>query len=234
MPRCRGRRRRDAARMRCRPTAARRPLRASSSTFSRSPGAKRTRPRARAWRSRASLQISSPSRCRRPAPGPWRAGRDGALTALEQDGDLSGVEDVERARLEPRAPQRADGGRRVVGLDDECRRGGGERVEPERHAGDQRQLPRRAAHELAEVVARDVLHDFPAGARDRAVAEHDGNARARGRAACRTGATAGPRAFRRCTRRSWGPREGRATTAGRPGAALLEGRTDAPRPRRCT
>ena len=53
---------------------------------------------------------------------------------------------------------------------------GGQRVEPERDPSDQRQRPGRAADELAEVVAGDVLDDLAAGARDRPVGEHERDA----------------------------------------------------------
>ena len=63
--------------------------------------------------------------------------------------------------------------RRVVGLDDHA-----SRPPPGAGAGagdprDEREPAARAAEELAEVVAGDVLHDLAAGARDRAVGEHD-------------------------------------------------------------
>ena len=63
-----------------------------------------------------------------------------------------------------------------VALDDEGRGRGGQGVEPQRDPGDQGEAPLRPADELAEVVARDVLHDLPAGARDRPVAEHERHA----------------------------------------------------------
>ena len=49
-------------------------------------------------------------------------------------------------------------------------------MEPERDARDEGQAPLRAAHELAEVVPGDVLHDLAARARDRPVAEDERDA----------------------------------------------------------
>ena len=49
-------------------------------------------------------------------------------------------------------------------------------METEGDACDEPELPLRAAHELPEVVARDVLHDLAAGARDRSVTEHQRDA----------------------------------------------------------
>ena len=49
----------------------------------------------------------------------------------------------------------------------------GQRVQPERHLGDQPERPRRSGVELAEVVAGDVLDDLPARSRHGAVRQHD-------------------------------------------------------------
>ena len=92
-----------------RQTAARRPRRASRARCARSPGAKRRRPRASACRSRASAQTSPVGLgAADERAGCFELGRDSALAALEQDRDAPGVEDVERARLQLRAPERVD------------------------------------------------------------------------------------------------------------------------------
>ena len=52
----------------------------------------------------------------------------------------------------------------------------GQRMQPERDALDAAEPAARAAEELAEVVARDVLHDLAARARARAVEQRDGDA----------------------------------------------------------
>ncbi len=86
------------------------------------------------------------------------------------------MEDVERARLQLRAEEGGGRPRRVLGLDDERARRRGQRVEPERDPSDQRERPGRAADELAQVVAGDVLDDLPAGVGDRPVGEHERDA----------------------------------------------------------
>ena len=100
---------------------------------------------------------------------------DGGGRSLEEHRDAARVEDVERARLGARRPDRSDDRGRVVRLDDERRRRRRNGVQPERDPRDQRQRPVRAAHELAEVVPGDVLHDGAARARDEAVAEDEGH-----------------------------------------------------------
>jgi hypothetical protein len=86
------------------------------------------------------------------------------------------MEDVERARLQLRATETPHDARRVVGLDDQRRRRRRQGMQPQRDAGDEAEPSLRAADELREVVARDVLHDLPARARDRAVAEDERHA----------------------------------------------------------
>ena len=118
-----------------------------------------------------------PPRRRRPAAGPPRSGRS------------------RRAASPRRAPRRVRGGGRRArsaraasgAAPGPCSRG----HRPRRPAlvaawgsGCRRKLtrairasrPSRPADEAAEVVARDVLHDLPAGVRDRPVGEHEGHA----------------------------------------------------------
>ena len=59
---------------------------------------------------------------------------------------------------------------------DERRRRVGQRVQAQAGAADDAQRAARAAEELAEVVAGDVLHHLPARVRDEPVAEHDRHA----------------------------------------------------------
>ena len=99
-----------------------------------------------------------------------------ARADLEQHGDTPGMNNVERARLEPRAEQRRDDRGAVLGLDEQRLRSLRQRVQAEAHAPDERQPSLGAAYETGEVVARDVLHDFAAGVRDRPVCEHESDA----------------------------------------------------------
>ena len=153
----RGARRGTPAARRARTTSARAPR----------PGASATRPRPR-----------RPSR----SPPTSDAGRrdlrrDGGGAALEQHCDAAGVEDVERARDELGGEQRRGDRRRVVRLDDDRRRGGhGVGMEAQADPADEREPAARAADELAEVVAGDVLDDLAAGVDDRAVGEHERDA----------------------------------------------------------
>ena len=114
----------------------------------------------------ASASLAADERARR-RPGRRRR----ASRALEQHRDAPGVEHVERARLQLRARSGATTRAGVVGLrDDGSRDARGTRVQAEATRADQRRGVPRAADELAEVVAGDVLHHLAARARDRAVA----------------------------------------------------------------
>ena len=86
------------------------------------------------------------------------------------------MQDVQRARLQLRVDERGDDTGNVVGLDDDRGRRGRQRVQAQRDPSDQRERALRAAHELPEVVAGDVLHDLATRARDRAVSEYQGDA----------------------------------------------------------
>ena len=97
-----------------------------------------------------------------------------------------------------------------------------------------REPPVRAADELAEVVAGDVLHDLAARVHDRAVGEHERDAEDEVARERRTGGAAGPRGCRRGRRRSSGRRAGRARGAGLRRERGRERRTAGSRPRRCT
>ena len=77
-----------------------------------------------------------------------------------------------------------------------------QRVQPQRDPLDRAEPPARAAEQLAEVVAGDVLDDLAARARARAVARAPSSRRSRGRASCRSGGAAGRRGPRAGTRRS--------------------------------
>ena len=86
------------------------------------------------------------------------------------------MEDVERARLQLGAKKLEDRAGRVVGLDRERPLGLRQWMQPKADAGDQGEPPLRAADEAGQVVAGDVLHHLPAGARDRPVRQHESDA----------------------------------------------------------
>ena len=191
----------------------------------RCPGARAPRPRRASSRPR-----------RRRARVPRRAApSDRSFAPSKQHRDPPWVEHVERARLELRAPERAHDAGRVVGLDDEGRRGGwgsGWRRSETRAISPSR--PSEPHIELAEVVAGDVLHDLAARARDRAVAEDERHAEdevARRAEAVRErpGEPPGEAGADRRVARA-----GRARAAGRPAEGRRRARRAGSRPRRCT
>src|SRR5205823_3925572 len=100
--------------------------------------------------------------------------RHRGLAALEEHGDAARVEHVERARYELGAPDRGHDAGGLRRLDHERPRRFRHPMQPQRHAGDEPEPPARAADELAEVVAGDVLDHLAAGVGDRAVREDDG------------------------------------------------------------
>ena len=81
-------------------------------------------------------------------------------------------------------------------------RGRRQRVQPQRETLDRAEPPARAAEQLAEVVAGDVLDDLAARVRARAVARARRSRRARGRASCRSDGAAARRDRRAGTRRA--------------------------------
>ena len=169
------------ARRRRRPPGGRPPRAARASVPRARPARSASRPRAAPWRARDSSHTRrrSPRAPPTSAAAPSSCAATAALAALEQHRHPAGAEDVERARHELRAEQRRDGRAASASsrLDDERARGRGQRVEPEaRRARSSASRPARAADELAEVVAGDVLHDLAAGVRDRAVGEHERDA----------------------------------------------------------
>ena len=113
-------------------------------------------------------------------PGPLG---DPGLGALQQDRDLqrspSGAVDLDRGGNELRGADRgSEPGRlgRVLDPAGHPGRGSGQRVQPESGLHDESQGAEGPGDELAEVVARDVLHHAPAGMRDASVGPHDGDA----------------------------------------------------------
>ena len=148
--------------------------RARASISARSPGAKRTRPVAAAWRSRDSSHTAVSAS----AP-PTSAARVAtcAATARSDPSNSTATRPGWRTSsalgwsCEP--SRRAATPRRVLGLDDERPRRLRQRVQPEARARDERETSLGAAHESREVVAGDVLDDLAARARDRPVREHE-------------------------------------------------------------
>ena len=96
-----------------------------------------------------------------------------ALGSFEQRRHTTGVEDIERARLQLRCEKRAGHRSRVLRLDDDRARRLRQRVQTEADARDEGEPSFGSADESPEVVARDVLHDLAAGIRDRAVGENE-------------------------------------------------------------
>src|SRR5439155_20255150 len=95
--------------------------------------------------------------------------RDRDLAPLEQESEPSGPEHVDGARHQlgsVRELPRPLGVGRVLARHDERPRRGRPRLEPQRKPRDEAEPATRAAEELAEVVAGDVLDDLAAGARD--------------------------------------------------------------------
>ena len=196
-----------------RTTASESPSRTSPS----SPGENRSRPRAdclprratparRRVRHRVPPKRPAPLRAeRRPrAASPRRArrpGRDGGRRARSARA-ASGAALRPRVAVSPVSTTSV-----LAACGSGCRR--------KLDARDQREPPLRAADEATEVVARDVLHDLPACARDRPVREHERHAEDEV-AGC---AEAMPERARRrsspAARRSSGRRAGRARVAGR-------------------
>src|SRR4051812_26540356 len=93
---------------------------------------------------------------------------DGALRALEQNVHAA-VGEVDGARHELRAVHREPVGRR-----NDASSGSRCRMQLQRQALDAAEPPARAAEELAEVVAGDVLHDLATRARASAVGKPHG------------------------------------------------------------
>ena len=169
-----------AARRRCRRPGARPPRSSPASVVAevagseahacraRRPAVRGPRPRRRRrsrsppTSARAASSCSSHRRRRSPRRGP-RHGPGGARRA--------------RSAASCERSSARDRGRRVVRLGDERAGAGGNRVEAQ---ADTRAIsasrPARAADELAEVVAGDVLDDLAAGVRDGAVGEHERDA----------------------------------------------------------
>ena len=152
----------------------------ASSARMRSCSARRTGSSFVTWgrgRARTSSQTSSPARS--PADELARCAElelDRRGAAFEHHRQPL-VGHVERARHERRAEDRLPLGLSVARNGrDERRSRVGQRVQAQAGTADDAQRAARAAEELAEVVAGDVLHDLAARARDEPVAEHDRHA----------------------------------------------------------
>ena len=152
----------------------RRPRRGPPASSASSPGAKRARPRAVAWRARDSSQTdasaSSPP-TRLCAVAIW------AATARSEPSNSTATRpgwrtssalgcSCEREKL-PATPAAS------LRLDDERARRPRQRVEAEADACDEGEASLGAADEPREVVAGDVLHDLAARVRDRPVREDE-------------------------------------------------------------
>ena len=150
-------------------------------------------------------------------------------TALEHHGQPL-VGHVESARHEGRAEDRL-ALRLAVARNgsDERRRSVGQRVQAQAGAADGAQRAARAAEQLAEVVAGDVLHDLAARARDEPVAEHDRHAEQEIAHAPVAVSCAARGGRPRCTRRSSDRPAGRARASVRAPRAQPEAQTAAAR-----
>ena len=136
-----------------------------------------TRPPASAWKASSSGQgsASSPPSSAR-APASWAS--TPRARALEEERELARNVQIGGARRElrqPQLPQQPAPFLRVRRRHHERAGLGRERMEAQAHPRDQAEPPARAAEELPEVVARDVLDDLAARVRDRAVGEHHGH-----------------------------------------------------------
>ena len=85
------------------------------------------------------------------------------------------VEHVERARLKLRGRSERDVAPARRRFRRRASRPPRDRMQPQRDPPDQRERATGTAHQLAEVVAGDVLHDLASRARHRPVTEHEGH-----------------------------------------------------------